>query len=103
MFLGFTSTRISNNHKLLFLSNLPLPFYQPLLFWGKIYLRFLENKQNSTPHLLCKVGGDPATINQNQLYYFFATKASNNKNNLEFENLPFTELQRKKINDNTCY
>ena len=38
MFLGFINTKTSNKHKLLFLSNLPLLFYQPLPFLGKMYL-----------------------------------------------------------------
>ena len=36
MFLGFINTKISNKHKLLSLSKLPLIFYQPLLFCGKM-------------------------------------------------------------------
>ena len=56
MFLGFTNTKISNNHKLVSLSNLPLLFHVPLPFWGKNVpplKNCLENRQNSN---LCKVG-----------------------------------------------
>ena len=59
MIHGFVITKISNKHKLLSRSNLPPLFYQPLPFWGKMYHltpHFLENKQNSNPHLICNVG-----------------------------------------------
>ena len=82
MFLRFIKTKISNNHKLLSLSNLTL-FYQPIIFWEKCTLpNYLENKQNSDPRPFCKMGEDPAIINQNYLFYIFVTtnKASNNKN-----------------------
>ena len=35
MFLGFINTKTNNKYKLLSLSNLPLLFYQSLLFLGK--------------------------------------------------------------------
>ena len=38
MFLGFINKKISNKHKLLFLSNLPLLLYQSLPFLGKMYV-----------------------------------------------------------------
>ena len=44
-------------------------------FWGeKLTLRpfFLENRQNSSPHLFVKWGGPPM-INQNHLLHFFVT------------------------------
>ena len=43
---------------------------------------FLENKENFNPHLLCKVGGDPAIATQNYLFHIFVTanKVSSNKN-----------------------
>ena len=58
IFVGFISAKISNNHKLLSYTNLLLLFYQPPPFFGEICTLpyFLENKQNSNPHLLCKVG-----------------------------------------------
>ena len=37
MVLGFINSKINNKHKLLLLSNLPLLFYQPPLFRGKMY------------------------------------------------------------------
>ena len=59
MFLGFTNTKISNNHKLLSHNNLS--------FLGeKFSPYFFKIRQNSNHHPLCKMG-DPAMINQNQL------------------------------------
>ena len=41
MFFAFINKKTSNKHKLLFLSNLSLLFYQPLTFFGKTF--FLRN------------------------------------------------------------
>ena len=52
MFFGLINTMSSNRHKLIFLSNFPLLFYQPLPFFKKNVTSpmFLESKQNSNPH-----------------------------------------------------
>ena len=60
------------------------------LFWGKMlpFSPFLENKQNSNPHPLCKGGGElslqmkPLTIKTI---------------NFKFENVSFTKLQKKSL------
>ena len=58
IYLGLINTKISNKYKLNSLTNLPVLFYQLLTFWVKNVpsLFFLENKQNSNPYPLCKVG-----------------------------------------------
>ena len=60
MFLVFKNTKISNNCTLLSHNN---------LFFGVVrnYTLFFLIRLNSNPRPLCKVGGDPAMINQNHL------------------------------------
>ena len=43
----------------------------------------LENRWNSNPYSLWKMGGNPAMINQDHFFHFFVTtnKASNNNKN----------------------
>ena len=52
MFLGFIKTNTSNKHKLVSLSNLPLLFYQPFLFWGK----YVPSSHSWNPSPLIKGG-----------------------------------------------
>ena len=75
MFLGFTDTKISNNHKLLSFNNLLLLFYQALPFQGK--------NLPPPPNCLKKKAELQPLINQNYLFHFFFTinKANNNKIN----------------------
>ena len=55
-FLGFINTKINNKHQLLFVGNLLLLFYEPISFWAENVPKFLENKQNFNPHLICIEG-----------------------------------------------
>ena len=91
MFLGFINTKISNKHKLLSLSNLPLLFYQSLQsFLGKNVPSAIFWRINRTSVIILFVmwagglvgGGDRAIINENYLFHMFVAtnKASNNKN-----------------------
>ena len=59
MFLGFINTKISNNHRLPSLRNFHAStIFSTSSFLGERYAlpHFLENKQNSNPIPLCKVG-----------------------------------------------
>ena len=59
MFLGYIYTKISNNHKLVSLSNLHSSIILPTIsFFGEkcIFPHFFDNKWNFNPHRLCKVG-----------------------------------------------
>ena len=61
--IEFTNIQISNNGKLL--------SHNSLSFFGEKFTPyFFKIRQSSNPHPLCKGGGDPAMINQNQLSLF---------------------------------
>ena len=74
MFLGFRSTKNSNNYKLLFLSNLHSSTILPTspFLWRKMY----------PPPWRINGTRDPTMNNQNFLFLIFVTtnKGSNNKN-----------------------
>ena len=103
MFLGFRKAKISNKHKLLFLSRLLLLFYQPLLFVGKCtFSHFMENKQKSNPHLLCNVGEVQLWVIKTNCFTHLLLQIIIKTFNFKFENVSFAKLP-KNINDKTCY
>ena len=107
MFLGFRKAKISNKHKLLFLSRLFLLFYQPLLFVGKCtFSHFMENKQKSNPHPLCNVGEVQLWLIKTNCFTYLLLqiiiKIIIKTFSFKFEHVSFAKLP-KNINDKTCY
>ena len=99
MFLGFTNRNISNNDKLLSISNLPLLFYHPLSFGGKCtFPHFLNNKQNSNPHLLWKIEETQLWLNKITFFTYLVLQIQSviiKTFNFKFENVSFTKLSKR--------
>ena len=111
MFLGFINTKLAKiiNQQKLATSYYPLATLIPLLFCQPLPLfgvnctlaHFLENKRNSNPHTLCKVGQIQLQLIKTFcfIYLLLQIKPVIIKTfNFKFENVSFTELPAN-IND----
>ena len=110
MFLGFTNTNINKNHKLLSLSNSVYYFSNIFFFGGNIYHNsqhyFLENRQNSTQHLFCKLGEIQVWLNKNDYFtslilflirIMFSITYSLDSDSVVLEQMSFTKLKKKRL------
>ena len=103
IFLGFISTNISNNQRLLSLSNLhssTILLKSPFFRKNYTLSDFLEIKQNSNFHTFCKVGEiQPLIKSTGFTYLLLQIKPVIIKTfNFKFENVPFIKIP-KDVND----
>ena len=96
MFLGFINTKITYNYKLLSISNLhssTILLASPF-FGEKCSLsHFLENKHNSNPHTLCKVGVIQPWLIKTTCFTYLLLQIKPviiKTFHFKFENVPFT-------------
>ena len=91
---------ISNNHNLLSISNLPPLFYQHLPLLGEMYPpSLLENKKNSSPHLLCSMREIQLWLIKTTCFTYLLLQINSviiKTFNFKFKNFSFTKLPKKK-------